>query len=116
MACQFPASSNKLCEDTWRKPAISKIDGLRPVEVAVPPNQKITLAEMRSAGVRGLLIYCADFRCSHHVAVLADRWADEVRLSDLEPKCVCTAYGRRRGEIRPDFHWSKEPVAMMGYR
>jgi hypothetical protein len=52
----------------------------------VPPNQKVTLAEMRSAGVRGVLIYCADFRCSHHVAVLADRWADEVRLSDLEPQ------------------------------
>ena len=26
--------------------------------------QKITLAEMRASGVRGLLIYCSDFRCS----------------------------------------------------
>jgi len=23
---------------------------------------------MRASGVRGLLIYCADYRCSHHVA------------------------------------------------
>jgi hypothetical protein len=25
--------------------------------------QKISLGEMRSSGVRGLLIYCADYRC-----------------------------------------------------
>jgi len=27
--------------------------------------QKITFGEMRASGVRGLLVYCADFRCSH---------------------------------------------------
>jgi hypothetical protein len=27
--------------------------------------QKITFAEMRDMGIRGLLIYCADYRCSH---------------------------------------------------
>jgi len=27
--------------------------------------QKITFGEMREMGVRGLLIYCADYRCSH---------------------------------------------------
>ena len=26
--------------------------------------QKITFAEMREMGLRGLLIYCADYRCS----------------------------------------------------
>ena len=46
------------------------------------PNQKITFGEMRSAGVRGLLIFCADFRCSHSVAIIADQWSDHVRLSD----------------------------------
>jgi hypothetical protein len=37
------------------------------------PDQKITFGEMRSSGIRGLLIYCADFKCSHSVAVIADR-------------------------------------------
>jgi hypothetical protein len=71
----------------------------------VPPasNQKITFGEMRSSGVRGILIYCADYTCSHHVAVQADRWPDHVRLSDLEPRCVCQACGSRGGEVRPDF-------------
>ena len=40
--------------------------------------QKITFAEMRESGGRGLLVYCADYRCSHSIAVSADRWPDEV--------------------------------------
>ena len=29
---------------------------------------KITIGEMRAPGVRGLLIYCADYQCSHSTA------------------------------------------------
>jgi hypothetical protein len=36
--------------------------------------QKISLEEKRASGVRGLLIYCADYRCSHSIAISADRW------------------------------------------
>jgi hypothetical protein len=36
--------------------------------------QKITFAEMRDMGVRGVLIYCADYCCSHGIAVSADEW------------------------------------------
>jgi hypothetical protein len=43
--------------------------------------QKNTLGEMRDAGVRGILIYCADYRCSHSTAISADRWPDDVRQS-----------------------------------
>jgi len=46
--------------------------------------QKITFAEMRGAGVRGLLVYCADYNCAHAVRIIADRWPDHIRLSDLE--------------------------------
>jgi hypothetical protein len=46
---------------------------------------KITFGEMRESGVRDVLIYCRDHRCSHHVEVSADRWPDHVRLSDIEP-------------------------------
>jgi hypothetical protein len=65
--------------------------------------QKITLGEMRSAGVRGLLIYCADYRCSHSIAISADRWRDEVRLSDLEARFACKACGKRGADVRPNF-------------
>ena len=37
--------------------------------------QKITFGEMRDSGVRDVLIYCRDHRCSHHVETSADGWA-----------------------------------------
>ena len=51
--------------------------------------QKITFAEMRASGVRGLLIYCSDYHCSHRIAISGDRWPDDVRLSDLESRFIC---------------------------
>jgi hypothetical protein len=65
--------------------------------------QKITFAELRSSGVRGLLIYCADYRCSHYIAVSGDQWPEDVRLSDLEPKY--SACGKQVADVRPDFAW-----------
>ena len=48
-----------------------------------PRPQKITLGEMRESGMRRILVYCGEFRCSHHIDISADQWPDEVRLSDL---------------------------------
>jgi hypothetical protein len=70
--------------------------------------QKITLGEMRSMGVRGVLVYCADYKCAHATRLSADRWPDHVRLSDLEPLFVCQACGRRGADIRPDFEWDRK--------
>jgi len=65
--------------------------------------RKITLGEMRSSGVRGVLIYCADYHCSHSIAISADRWPDEIRLSDLEARFTCKACGHRGADVRPLF-------------
>jgi hypothetical protein len=43
--------------------------------------QKITFGEMREMGVRG------------SVAINADRWADELRLSDIELRFDASAHG-----------------------
>ena len=58
--------------------------------------EKITFGEMRSSGVRGVLVYCSDYRCSHSITLSADRWSDDVRLSDLEPLFTCMWQARRR--------------------
>jgi hypothetical protein len=47
---------------------------------------KITFAEMRDMGIRGLLIYCADYRRSHSIAISGDSWPDDARLSDIEAR------------------------------
>jgi hypothetical protein len=72
--------------------------------------QKITFAEMHAAGVTGLLIYCSDHRCSYSKQLSADRWPDDVRLSDIEPRFVCEACGRRGADVRPDW-----PMARAGF-
>ena len=56
---------------------------------------KITFAEMRASGVRGLLVYFSNYLCSHSIAIGGDRWPDDVRLSDLEPRFLCSACGKR---------------------
>jgi len=72
--------------------------------------QKLTLGEMRAIGVRGLLVYCSDYHCSHSVAISADRWPQDVTLSDLEAQFVCQACGNR-GDLRPDFNWHQNEKA-----
>ena len=78
--------------------------------------QKITFAQMRDSGVRGILVYCSDYKCSHSSALSADRWADDLRLSDIEPRFVCKACGKRGADVRPDFNWKGTPKNMMGFR
>jgi hypothetical protein len=64
---------------------------------------KISFGDMREQGVRGVLIYCSDYKCSHSIALSAYRWPDHLRLSDLEPRFVCEACGKRGANVRPDF-------------
>jgi hypothetical protein len=73
-----------------------------------PRQQKITFGEMRAASVRGLLVYCSDYKCSHSTAISADRWPDDVRLSDIEPLFTCQACGQKGADVRPDFSWAEE--------
>ena len=50
------------------------------------------------------------------LSVMADRWADDIRLSDIEQRFVCKACGKRGADVRPDFHWQGAPKKMMGFR
>jgi hypothetical protein len=56
---------------------------------------------MRESGVRGILV--SDYKCSHYVTALADQWADDIRSSDLEPKFICLACGKRGADVRQIF-------------
>jgi hypothetical protein len=69
--------------------------------------QKITFGEMRAAGVRGLLIYCSDYKCSHSKAISGDRWPDGVRLSDVEPLFTCQVCDQKGADVRPNFGWEE---------
>ncbi|MGY3149622.1 hypothetical protein ACVWYQ_006621 [Bradyrhizobium sp. USDA 3397] len=72
---------------------------------------KITFGRMRAMGLRGILVYC---HCSHHIALDADEWPDEVRLSDIEPRFICQACGNRGAAVRPDFERGNPRLAITG--
>ena len=78
--------------------------------------QKITFGDMRDSGVHGVVVYCADYQCSHSIAISGDNWLDDLRLSDIEHRFVCEVRGKRGADVRPDFNSNKKPAAMMGYR
>jgi hypothetical protein len=64
--------------------------------------QRIAFGEMRSGGgPTEILVYCTDYRCSRLVAMSADQWPDDVRLSDIEPWFVCKTCGKRGADVRP---------------
>jgi hypothetical protein len=33
----------------------------------------------------------------------ADRWSDDVKLSDIQPRFVCKAFGKRGADVRPEW-------------
>jgi len=47
---------------------------------------KITFAAVRRSGVRGILVNCSDYRCIHSISISGDAWANDVSLSDIEPR------------------------------
>jgi hypothetical protein len=71
------------------------------------PPAKITFREMRAGGVRGVLVYCSDYRYSHSTAISADRWPDHFRLSGIESRFTCQACGQRGADVRPNYGGSK---------
>jgi hypothetical protein len=75
---------------------------------SVNPPEKITFGEMREMGVRSVLIWCSDHKCSHSASVSADRWPDHVRLSAPKALFVCRICGKNGADIRPDFNWDKK--------
>ena len=67
------------------------LHSLEPTMATYP--QKITFGEMRASGVRDVLIYCRDHRCSHHIEISAD----------TNRTSICIACGKRGAEVRPKF-------------
>jgi hypothetical protein len=71
--------------------------------------ERISFAEMRAAGMRGIVVCCSNDRCGLWIRLNSDRWADGVRPSDIEPGIVCTACRHRGVNVRPDWQsisWS----------
>jgi hypothetical protein len=67
-----------------------------PIAKSARPPQKITFGELREMGIRGVLICCADYRCNHSGAVMADQWADDIKLGCRISRTVSPARSAAR--------------------
>src|SRR5262245_47936079 len=65
---------------------------MRPWSVTTPALRRSPSARCAKRHAR-YPVYCADYRCSHSIAMSADYWSDAVTLSDIEPRFVCSACG-----------------------
>jgi hypothetical protein len=71
--------------------------------------KKITIADIWIHGQKSVLVYCSNApRCHHFSKVSIDKWPNNLSLSDLELRFVCTCCGRIGAEVRPD--WDTEPA------
>jgi len=73
-----------------------------------PPMQLVTIASVRTHGVRQLLVYCrgkreGDWPCHHQGTLPVDRFGADEALRDIERRCRCTACGWRKADLRPDY-------------
>jgi hypothetical protein len=59
--------------------------------------------ELRTSGVRDVLVYCREHKCSHSTRLAPTAGPIISGLSDIEPDFVCTACGKRGAEVRPKF-------------
>lgn len=64
---------------------------------------------MRASGVRGLVVTCADSKCSHSEIISGDEWPGHLRLSDLEHALVCRVCGHRGVAVRPNYQEAPLP-------
>jgi len=68
----------------------------------IPP---MTLAGMRSQGIRSLWATCTAPRCGHEAKINADGLPDDLPVPDVALKLRCSRCGGRRISTMPD--WSE---------
>ena len=107
----------RIRDSATEQPETAKYDGQphacgRPSALTIYANTqpcvRLRRRDQRTSG-------CSDYKCSHYVTASADPRPDHITLSDLEPRFVCSACGKRGADIRPDFHWDKPGTLTMGY-
>jgi len=78
--------------------------------------EKITFGEMRASGASRVIVRCGDYKCGHSVTMYPALWPDNVRLSDLGDRFVCTVCGHRGADVRPLFEHAAERLINLARR
>jgi len=71
----------------------------------------MTLANMRSLGIRSLSVRC--YRCHHQALLDVDAYDDAVTVPSFVPRMVCTACGAIDADTRPNWN-ERAPPSLFG--
>ena len=69
----------------------------------------MTLGNMRSNGVRSLIVWCSNVTCRHEAIVNVDGLGDDVFVPSLGPRMYCQRCGQRGADVRPN--WNERRAA-----
>ena len=78
-------------------------------DVTQPPDELLTLGNMRHLGVQRLVAYCLTPSCRHEGLIDVSKFADEIEVPSFARKVVCAkcgAFGPRL-DVRPN--WKEQP-------
>lgn len=78
--------------------------------------QPMTLANMRSIGVRSLAITCGALTCHHEANLDVSEFADQVTVPSFGPRMVCTVCGAIGADARPNWREQAPPCLFGGPR
>ena len=68
--------------------------------------QKITLGEVRAMGIRRLLVYCSDYKCSHNLRSAPINGRITSGFPILSRYSPVRLAGLKEAEVRADFNWA----------
>jgi len=67
--------------------------------------RKISIADCKVQRITRLLVYCenrAEY-CSHSAKLIVENFPDHFTLDDVEQRCRCTACGKKKCDVRPEY-------------
>jgi len=82
-------------------------------KVKQPPDEPMTLGNMRRLGVQRLIAYCLNPSCQHEGLIDVSKFADDVEVTSLAQKIVCAkcnACGPHL-DVRPN--WKEQPLQFL---
>ena len=81
--------------------------------VKQPPDEPMTLANMRHQGVQRLIACCLNPSCQHEAVIDVSKFADDVELTSLAQKIVCAKCNASGPHLDVRPNWKEQPLQLL---
>src|SRR5262249_6628500 len=79
-------------------------------KVKQPPDEPMTLGNMRRLGVQRLIAYCLNPSCQHEGLIDVSKFADDVDVTSWTQKSVCAKCRSCGPELDGRLNWKGQPL------